>query len=81
MIFVPESTKQAWKSYNIKLLLMSKHDTLDSVLQHALLTILETIEQEMGTDVNFFLWNETTSGRFSSSISYDNSIQISSQSQ
>jgi hypothetical protein len=26
---------------------MSKHDTSDSVLQHALLTILETIEQEI----------------------------------
>jgi hypothetical protein len=38
------STKQAWKSYNIKLLLTSKHDTSDSALQHAMLTILETID-------------------------------------
>jgi hypothetical protein len=33
--------KQAWKSYNIKLLLTNKHDTSDSALQHAMLTILE----------------------------------------
>jgi hypothetical protein len=38
------STKQAWKSYNIKLLLTSKHNTSDSALQHAMLTILETID-------------------------------------
>jgi hypothetical protein len=38
------STKQAWKSYNIKLLLTSKHNTSDSALQHALITILETID-------------------------------------
>jgi hypothetical protein len=38
------TTKQAWMSYNIKLLLMSKQDTFDSALQHAMLTILETID-------------------------------------
>jgi hypothetical protein len=48
------TTKQAWKSYNIKLLLTSKHDTSDSALQHAMLTILETIDQEMGADVKIF---------------------------
>jgi hypothetical protein len=39
------STKQAWMSYNIKLLFTNKHDTSDSALQHAMLTILETIDQ------------------------------------
>jgi hypothetical protein len=34
------STKQAWKSYNIKLLLTSKQDTSDNALQYAMLTIL-----------------------------------------
>jgi hypothetical protein len=48
------TTKQAWKSYNIKLLLTSKHDTSDSALQHAMLTILETIDQEMGGNVKIF---------------------------
>jgi hypothetical protein len=43
------TTKQAWKSYNIKLLLTSKQDTSDSALQHAMLTILE-----MGADVKIF---------------------------
>jgi hypothetical protein len=47
-------TKQGWISYNIKLLLMNTHDTSDSALQHATLTILETIDQEMGADVKFF---------------------------
>jgi hypothetical protein len=40
------STKQAWMSYNIKLLLTNKHDTSDSALQHAMVTILETIDRE-----------------------------------
>jgi hypothetical protein len=48
------STKKAWTSYNIKLLLTSKHDTSDSALQHAMLTILETIDQELGIDVKIF---------------------------
>jgi hypothetical protein len=48
------TTKQAWMSYNIKLLLMSKQDTSDSALQHAMLTILETIDHEIGADVNIF---------------------------
>jgi hypothetical protein len=52
------STKPAWKSYNIKLLLTSKHDTSDSALQHAMLTILETIDREMGTDVKIFDGNK-----------------------
>jgi hypothetical protein len=39
------STKQAWMSYNIKLLLTNKHDTSDSALQHAMVTILETIDR------------------------------------
>jgi hypothetical protein len=30
------TTKQAWMSYNIKLLLTSKQDTSDSALQHAM---------------------------------------------
>jgi hypothetical protein len=47
-------TKQGWISYNIKLLLMNKHDTSDSALQHATLTILETIDREMGADVKIF---------------------------
>jgi hypothetical protein len=42
------STKQAWKSYNIKLLLTSKHATSDNALQHAMLMILEMIDQELG---------------------------------
>jgi hypothetical protein len=44
-------TKQGWITYNIKLLLTNKHDTSDSALQHATLTILETIDREMGADV------------------------------
>jgi hypothetical protein len=44
------STKPAWKSYNIKLLLTSKHDTSDNALQHAMLTTLETIDRELGAD-------------------------------
>jgi hypothetical protein len=47
-------TKQAWKSYNIKLLLKNKHDASDSALQHAMIMILETIDQEMGADVKIF---------------------------
>jgi hypothetical protein len=47
-------TKQGWMSYNIKLLLTNKHDTSDSALQHATLTILETIDREMGADVKIF---------------------------
>jgi hypothetical protein len=46
--------KQAWKSYNIKLLLTSKQDTSDSALQHAMLTILETMDRELGIDVKIF---------------------------
>jgi hypothetical protein len=41
-------------SYNIKLLLTSKQDTSDSALQHAMLTILKTIDREMGADVKIF---------------------------
>jgi hypothetical protein len=44
------STKQAWKSYNIKLLLTNKQDTSDSALQHAMLTILATIDRELETN-------------------------------
>jgi hypothetical protein len=46
--------QQGWISYNIKLLLTNKHDTSNCALQHAMLTILETIDREMGADVNFF---------------------------
>jgi hypothetical protein len=46
--------QQGWISYNIKLLLTNKHDTSDSALQHAMLTILETIDREMGADVKIF---------------------------
>jgi hypothetical protein len=46
--------QQGWISYNIKLLLTNKHDTSDSALQHAMLTILETIDREMGADVKMF---------------------------
>jgi hypothetical protein len=49
-----QKTKQAWMSYNIKLLLTNKHDTSDSALQHAMLTILETIDRELGTDLKIF---------------------------
>jgi hypothetical protein len=48
------TTKQAWMSYNIKLLLTSKQDTSDSALQHAMLMILETIDRKMGADVKNF---------------------------
>jgi hypothetical protein len=48
------TTKQAWMSYNIKLLLTSKQDTSDIALQHAMLTILESIDREMGADVKIF---------------------------
>jgi hypothetical protein len=48
------STKQAWTSYNIKLLLSSKRDTSDSALQHAMLTILTAIDQELGADTKIF---------------------------
>jgi hypothetical protein len=34
--------------------LTNKHDTSDSALQHAIVTILETIERELGTDVKIF---------------------------
>jgi hypothetical protein len=47
-------TKQGWIYYNIKLLLTNKLDTSNSALQHATLTILETIDQEMGADVKIF---------------------------
>jgi hypothetical protein len=52
------SFKQAWMSYNIKLLLASKQDTSDSALQHALLTILATIDQELGADTKIFDGNK-----------------------
>jgi hypothetical protein len=52
------STKQAWKSYNIKLLLKNKHNTSDTALQHAMLTILRTIDRELGTDVKIFDGNK-----------------------
>jgi hypothetical protein len=48
------TTKQAWMSYNVKLLLTSKQDNSDSALQHAMLTILETIDREIGADVKIF---------------------------
>jgi hypothetical protein len=41
-------------SFNIKLLLTNKQDTSDSVLQYAMLTVLETIDQEVGNDVKIF---------------------------
>jgi hypothetical protein len=45
-------------SYNIKLLLTNKHDTSDSALQHAMSTILETMDRELGTDVKIFDGNK-----------------------
>jgi hypothetical protein len=47
--------KQAWKTYYIKLLLTSKQDTSDSALQHAMLTILEMIDQELGIDTKILM--------------------------
>jgi hypothetical protein len=52
------SFKQAWMSYNIKLLLTSKQDTSDSALQHAMLTILATIDRELGADTKIFDGNK-----------------------
>jgi hypothetical protein len=52
------SIKQAWTSYNIKLLLTSKQDTSNSALQHAMLTILATIDQELGADTKIFDGNK-----------------------
>jgi hypothetical protein len=53
------STKQAWTSYNIKLVLLtSKQDTSDSALQHAMLTVLATIDQELGADTKIFDGNK-----------------------
>jgi hypothetical protein len=52
------STKQAWTSYNIKLLLTSKRDTSDSALEHAMLTILATIDRELGADTTIFDGNK-----------------------
>jgi hypothetical protein len=52
------STKQAWMSFNIKLLLTSKQDTSDSALQHAMLTILATIDRELGADTKIFDGNK-----------------------
>jgi hypothetical protein len=76
------STKQAWTSYNIKLLLTSKQDTSNSALQHSMLTILETIDQELGTDTKIFDGNkqQVTDFQFQSATTF-RSIQISSQSQ
>jgi hypothetical protein len=70
------STKQAWMSFNIKLVLTSKQDTSDSALQHAMLTILATIDRELGADTKIFDGN-----RFQISTSDSISIQVSSQSQ
>jgi hypothetical protein len=52
------STMQAWMSFNIKLLLTSKQDTSDSALQHAMLTILATIDRELGADTKIFDGNK-----------------------
>jgi hypothetical protein len=52
------STKQAWMSFNIKLLLTSKQDTSDSALQHAMLTILATIDRELGADTKIYDGNK-----------------------
>jgi hypothetical protein len=52
------STTQAWMSFNIKLLLTSKQDTSNNALQHAMLTILPTIDQELGADTKIFDGNK-----------------------
>jgi hypothetical protein len=52
------STKQAWMSFNIKLLLTSKQGTSDNALQHAMLSVLETIDREVGNDVKIFDGNK-----------------------
>jgi hypothetical protein len=52
------STKQAWMSFNIKLLLTSKQDTSNNALQHAMLTILATIDRELGADTKIFDGNK-----------------------
>jgi hypothetical protein len=73
------STKQAWKSYNIKLLLKNKHDTSYSALQHALLTILETIDRELGTDVKIFDGNkqQVTDFQFQSITTFRSKFPVS----
>jgi hypothetical protein len=52
------STKQTWMSFNIKLLLTSKQDTSDNALQYAMLSVLETIDREVGNDVKIFDGNK-----------------------
>jgi hypothetical protein len=52
------STKQAWMSFNIKLLLTSKQDTSDSALQHAMLTFLARIDREFGANTKIFDGNK-----------------------
>jgi hypothetical protein len=61
--------------------LTSKHNTSDSALQHAMLTILETIDWEMGADVKIFNGAKQQVTDFQVSNSYDILIQLSSQSQ
>jgi hypothetical protein len=73
------STKQAWKSYNIKLLLTNKHDTSNSALQHAMLMILETIDRELGTDVKIFDGNkqQVTDFQFQSVTKFRSKFPVS----
>jgi hypothetical protein len=52
------STKQAWMSFNIKLLLTSKQETSDSALQYAMLAILAPIDRELGADTKIFDGNK-----------------------
>jgi hypothetical protein len=52
------STKQAWMSFNIKLLLTSKQDTSNNALQYAMLSVLETIDKEVGNHVKIFDGNK-----------------------
>jgi hypothetical protein len=73
------STKKAWTSYNIKLLLTSKQDTSNSALQHAMLTILEMIDQELGTDTKIFDGNkqQVTDFQFQSATTFRSKFPVS----
>jgi hypothetical protein len=71
--------QQGWISYNIKLLLTNKHGTSDSALQHAMLTILETIDRANGGRRQNFRWSPTASKRFPSPTTFNISSQIPCQ--
>jgi hypothetical protein len=73
------STKQAWNSYNIKLLLQNKHNTSATALQHAMLAILETMDQDLGTDAKIFDGNkqQLTDFQFQSITTFRSKFPVS----